>query len=166
MRRLPGRARPVLPVGLLVVAACYSYAPVEFQAAPAGESVRVELSPAGSEWIRMRFGEQATGVQGTVSGTSDTELSLETMHLLGVARPSEDLDRRIDLDRSHVAVLEFQRFDRGKTALAVGGVVMAVGLSFYLAEVVSGGDQGRGSPNVEFSIGPWLSRLGQSLGPW
>lgn len=122
-RRAALRAATLLAWAL---AGCYTYAPVEFDAAGRGASVRAQLSPAGEQEVIGRFGPGAREVRGRVLETGDGVLSVLVDAVLERQRVVAVDAAAVRLFRDHVQSLHEKRLSPRRTALFGAGVVAAL----------------------------------------
>jgi hypothetical protein len=127
-----------------LLAGCYTYAPVEPAAAPAGVEVRARISASAAERIanlvsladrRILIGKLVENVDGTMT------MEVPSVTPMRAAGAVETLHQRVSLARSEVVELETRRLDRTRT-----GALVAVGIAAVAATVAKAL---QGEPAVE-----------------
>jgi hypothetical protein len=137
-------------VGFALVgsSACYRYVPVEPSSLASGTEVTVDLSSAGSATVRPSVGDFATRLEGRVSesSTSGITLLLSTVQRRGEVQPSTWNGESIRLSTADIAGMRTRELSRGRTtvaAVALGaatvGLVVAIARAVGLLEVSGGG---------------------------
>lgn len=119
----PRRALTALALNL-AVAGCYSYTEVSPAAVPPGSTVRMTVRPSATIGLGAEpVAEGTRSLQGKVmDGGSDQALRLSVA--LGRRDPgasSRQLRSVVTVPMTDVDRLELRRFERGRTALLIGG---------------------------------------------
>jgi hypothetical protein len=146
-RRAPAAARVVARAALTALAAagCAGYSPAAPAAVPEGARVRVTLTPAGTAALaRTPLGPGVVGLEGAWAGSRGDTVRvradrLDTSAGVPVAW-NEARGTAVALGPGDVQSVARRRTDRGRTALAAGGVV-AAGVAF-IAVIRSAGRNG------------------------
>jgi hypothetical protein len=118
----------------LVAGGCFAYRAAEPAAAQAGQIVRLTLTPAGSQELTRQVGPRVESLDGRVLAARDTALAVSVTQLTR-ARAGEEFwpgDSVVVPVRS-VGSLQVRQLDRKRSALAVGGTVVAI---FVMRRVV------------------------------
>ena len=143
MRRMAALA---VPVAMLLLAACYSYRPVDTVAPTPGKRIALTLTPTGVKMLTLQLGPQVTSVEGDLLEADSTAIRLalrrvENSQRLGtqwngeqVTIPREVIDR---VSERHLSI--------GATAIASGLAVGGV-LGAYAAFGTSGQADGVAIP--------------------
>ncbi|MGH7714054.1 MAG: hypothetical protein ACREOG_22430 [Gemmatimonadaceae bacterium] len=140
------------PLRCVVVCAaltgCYTYIPITpGDTPPAGEPVALEITDAGRVGLSERFGPGLMRVEGrlTTSAVQDYALNVHRVSFLGApaTRWSGELVR---IDRGFVGRIQQRKLSRGRTALTVGVVTLAVTALFISADLVGFFDGSGSSP--------------------
>lgn len=143
-----------------LLAACYSYVPVDPAAIGPGMQVRARLSAPGALRLSEATGEVRRGLEGEVVALqADTLVVAIPVRSPGGSYVAQaGLPPRLDtlqVARVDVAALEEKRFSAGKTALAAGAAGAASAFVvirlFDLAGGGGGGPDG-GSPDAYLAI--------------
>lgn len=132
-----------------VLGACHSWGPIESGVSPRGLKVRAELTDQGTADFGTVLGSGVGEVEGLVSGTSDTSLTL-AVSLVRQRSGVEQLwkGEPVTIPRRLIARLHEQRFSRSRTTLVAA--VSATGLALVTAVF---GDQLLGGGSVVGSGG-------------
>jgi hypothetical protein len=111
-----------------LLAACYTYAPIEPAAARPGAGVRARITPQAATRLAPLLGTGETRVlTGKVieSGASAMIIEVPAVVDVGVGSSMQSLFQRVSLSRADVVELETRKLDRMRTgALAVGGAIV------------------------------------------
>ena len=116
---------------LPLLAACYTYAPIEPGVVQPGTGVRARVSASGAERLAPLLG--TTRESRVLSGTlvdvrSDTLIvQVPTVAQAAVGTSVEPLHQRLSIPRTELLELETRRLDRARTAAVAGGVAVVVG---------------------------------------
>ena len=143
-----GRIRtPVLFAALVATAGCYTYRPVASPHLEPGRFVVAELTERGSERLAGYLGRDVRQVRGRCLSVSDSALvvSVSSVELQGGVTLGWQ-GETVSLPRGLIARLEERRLARGRSAVVVGGsivAVVAVGAGFSL---LGGGSASAGGP--------------------
>jgi hypothetical protein len=137
----------------LPLAACYTYAPVDFRSVPQGARVGLDLTMRGAAANEARFGPDIIYLEGqAVSFGSDslTVMVARTRSRRGMW--SEWSGERVAVDHGSVAILRQRRFSKLRTALAAAAVIGAVAVTaatdlIGLGDLGGSKDPGDGRPN-------------------
>src|SRR3954470_20049590 len=130
---MPTPLRAALP--MLLLAGCYTYAPVQPAAVAPGTGVRARVSASAAEKIAPLLGSSdARLLAGTLIDNSSAGLIVEvpTMVVAGIAGASQTLNQRVSIAPGELLELETRKLDRGRTTLMVG-IVTAIAGSAALA---------------------------------
>jgi hypothetical protein len=139
MRRLAICTLPLL-------AACYTYAPIETANVHPGAGVRARVSGSAVDRLAPLLGTSNPRlVSGRLVDTRADTLILEVPTVMQalVGSSVETLHQRVSIPRSELVELEMRRLDRFRTAAVVGGAAIVI------AAVVIGAlgdDPGYGGP--------------------
>ena len=152
-RRARAAARAVARAALVAMAApaCARYSPAAPAAVPEGARVRVTLTPAGTAALaRTPLGPGVVGLEGAWAGARGDTVRvhadrLDTSAGVPVAW-NEGRGVAVALGPGEVQNVARRRTDRGRTALAAGGVVAAGGAFIAVIRSVgrNGGSAGGG----------------------
>jgi hypothetical protein len=137
-------------VGFALVgsSACYRYIPVEPGSLTSGTEVAVDLSSTGSATVRPSLGDFATRLEGRVSESSASGITLllSAVQRRGEVQPSTWNGESIRLGTSDIAGLKTRELSRGRTtvaAVALGaasvGLVIAIARAVGILEVSGSG---------------------------
>ncbi len=134
------RRRLTASVALATLAlntACYVYAPVAAAPRP-GQRLALELSDQGRVALGGQLGAGVTRVEGTVrqAGSDDLVMAVERLAQIS-GGTSYWGGEEVRIRRADIARTEERRLSRGRTALAVGGFVVALG-AFAVTRVLGG----------------------------
>lgn len=139
----------LIPVALLLSAACYNYVPISAGAPPLGSEFRARLTDDGSMRLTPVLGAQVALVEGRVSETNDSALVVSISATTNRAQQQTFwTGESITLPRSTVQTIEARKLDRRKTWLIAAAGVLGGLLSaqiFGWGGSASGGDGG-GTP--------------------
>jgi hypothetical protein len=117
-------------IGIALLGACYTYAPIEPATAAPGMGVRARVSPTASARIAPLLGAQdARVLNGTIiSNERDTMIvEVPVAARRDAIDVAERLNQRVSIPRSDVVELESRRPDRLRTAAVAGGAALFVG---------------------------------------
>ncbi|NJD17999.1 MAG: hypothetical protein FIA95_01755 [Gemmatimonadetes bacterium] len=119
----PRRALTALAL-CLVAAGCYSYTGVSLAAVPPGSVVRVTVTPGATVQVGAEpLAEGKRSLQGRLMEGSSSQTLLLSVPL-GKGDPglaSRQLRSKVTLPMTDVQRLELRRFEKGRTALLMGG---------------------------------------------
>ena len=125
---------------LQLAAACYNYLPAVNASTPVqGDRLSFDISDAGRVQVAEKFGTGVINIEGRVAEVTPDELALDVYAVttIGGGRGRWN-GERVRIPRSAVARTHERKFSRGKTALAVGGSVLGLGL-FIITRTLTGG---------------------------
>ena len=114
----------------VLLAGCYSYAPIQPSLVQPGTGVRARVSPTAAEQIAPLLGTtDARVLVGTLvdnrSGTMIVEVPRMTQS--GGGGAAQSLNQRISIAPGQLVELETRRLDRKRTAIVVGAVAIVSG---------------------------------------
>jgi hypothetical protein len=143
MRRM---AAVAVPVGMWLLAACYSYRPVDAVAPKPGKRIALTLTPAGVKMLTLQLGPQVTSVEGDLLEADSTAIRLalrrvENSQRLGTKWNGE----QVTIPREVIEKVSERRLSIGATAIASGLAVGGV-LGAYAAFGTSGQANGVAVP--------------------
>lgn len=149
-RSIMGWTRPVVlgavvPLGLLVLSACYTYAPLVGENPGLGDDVRVRLSQAEAVRVSDMTGRPIRTLEGRVFRVASDSLTLD-VGWGAVYAGTPFAGRRDTLSFHERDLLELDRkeLSRGRTALLGVGLVAAI---VMIVTSVTGGGSGDGPGN-------------------
>ena len=146
----PPRVSVLIPVALLLSAACYNYVPISTGAPAPGSEFRARLTEEGSTRLTPLLGAQVAMVEGRVSGTNDSALVVSISATTNRAQQQTFwTGESITLPRSSVQTIEARKLDRRKTWLIAAAGVIGGALTariFGWGGSASGNDGGGGGP--------------------
>lgn len=120
--------RRILPVLLVALSACYSYATIDPATTQPGTSVRARINAATADQLEPLLGMETRLLSGIVIATAPDTMVIEvptaasTPASGGVVR----LKQRVSVPRTGLLELESRTLNRGRTTLAVVGTTAAV----------------------------------------
>jgi hypothetical protein len=130
----------------VLAASCFAYRAAEPGAVEPGQTVRVTLTPSGTQELTQQVGPRVESLDGRVIATRDSTLAVSVTQLTR-ARAGEEFwpGDSVMVPVRGVSGVEVRRLDRKRSALAVGGTLAAI---FVLRRVVReaglfGGGAGR-----------------------
>ena len=159
----PGEAavhRSRLPVltYLVLTAGCYSYVAVDLDSVAMGETVRASLSAGGVREFTAVSGVPVVSLQGQLLERSDDEILLFVPTITRqIGFHFETMSQRVLIAREEIFALEKRRLDRGRTAVLIGVLGVAVGIAAF--EIISGRSGASNTPPFG-DVGPSDSRGG------
>ncbi len=110
-------------VGLILLAACYSYVPVPLESVPVGSSVRAYLSPGAAGSLGERVGMDARTLSGRLTESSPQQVVLLVRSPMPVSPAgSSALFQRVDVAVPDVVRVDIRVFNKLRT----GGLVAAL----------------------------------------
>lgn len=115
----------------VLLAGCYSYAPLETSALRPGVDVRARVTAPTALQIAPLIGvADARLFTGTVinAGTDTMIVEVPTTVRADVGNAIQTLHQRVSVPRTSLLELETRRIDRWRTAVLVGGVAIGVGV--------------------------------------
>lgn len=131
------RARAGAALALLMVpqlAGCFQYVGVPATGRPAGAEVAVGITDRGREVMTPLVGPDVRRIHGRVVGGSDTALVLSVTsvdHLRGL--PDRWGGESITVRRDFISTVGERRLSRGRTAIVLGVVAVAVAAASRIA---------------------------------
>ena len=144
--------RPLVPVLLLALAACYTYRPVSHPTPSPGDRVSAQLTTEGSRELAGEIGPEVLHVEGDVITTDSSGLDLQVMEIESYRGIRSDWHgEHVKLPLAAVAGLQQRKLSVGGTTL-MGGVLAAGlyamyrvlgGPGFFEGGTGQGGGQGR-----------------------
>jgi hypothetical protein len=125
---------------------CFAYRAAEPAAVQPGQTIRVTLTPSGTQEVTQQVGPRVESLDGRVIAARDSALAVSVTQLTR-ARAGEEFwpGDSVIVPVRGVSTVEVRRLDRKRSALAVGGTLAAI---FVLRRVVReaglfGGGAGR-----------------------
>ena len=120
----------------VLLAGCYTYAPVQPNSLQPGMGVRARISATAAEQVAPLLGvSDARVLTGKLidnaSGTMIVEVP--TMVPARAGASAQSLYQRISIAPGQLVELESRQLDRGKTAIVVGAAAIIVGSGAYAA---------------------------------
>jgi hypothetical protein len=149
-RELIGVRRAVGVVASAVMAGgCFAYRPADLGGVRAGEAVRVELTPSGTQELTQQVGPRVETLDGRVIFPRDSSLVVAVRQITR-SRGMEEFwtGDSVTVPVRGVSSLAVRRFDRNRTLLAVTGAVVGVLVMRRVIEEagIFGGGPGRPPP--------------------
>ncbi len=131
-------------------AGCYRYVPMSGVTPVPGERYAFEITDAGRVGLTDRLGPGVLKVEGTlVRRTEDSYVvSVAGIDLLS-GGSSHWTGEQVPLNAGFVSTMQKREFSRGRTAVAIGATVLAIG-----AFIVTRGLSGTGAPPAGVTGGP------------
>lgn len=136
-------------VGLTcVLQACYSFAPVT--GLPSADTYLVlDINDRGRVELGEAIGPSASSVAGRLVFVDDTLYQLSVAQVTYANRQSNQWSgERVSIRRELVSRARERRFSRGRTALAAGSAIVAIGLLIANTDLIRGGTPEREPPVV------------------
>jgi len=130
---------------------CYSYAPIEPAAAPAGADVRARITGAASDRIAPQLGtfdtrELVGNVVENASGSMLLQVPAGAMS--NVSASVVRLEKRVSLVPSDLVSLERRKVDVPRTTLLAGAIAAGIAVGVHVALRGGGeGDPGKSPPD-------------------
>lgn len=131
--------RPVLISVFPLLAACYTYAPIDLASVPPGSSVRARVSGATADQLEPLLGiPDARLLNGIVIESRADTMILEVPTVLrtDVGGATQTLHQRVSIPRSGLLELEARKLDRFRTVAVVGGSTVLVG-AFVIKSLIA-----------------------------
>jgi len=95
---------------------------------PAGEPVALDITDAGRVGLSDRFGPGLLRVEGRLTSGAAQEYALNVQRVSFLNQPpSRWSGELVRIDRAFVGMVQQRKLSRGRTAFAIGVVVLAVG---------------------------------------
>jgi hypothetical protein len=114
---------------------CFVYRAAEPARVQPGEGVRIVLSSTGSQELTGQVGPRVTRLEGRVIGSRDTALALSVTQLVRTPASEEFWNGdSVVVPVRAVDALSVRRLDRRKSAIAVGGTLVALYFMRRLAD--------------------------------
>src|ERR1044071_10396433 len=107
----------------MLVAGCYTYAPVQSTSLSPGTGVRARVSPTAAERVAPLLGvSDARVLTGTLIDNQSGTLIVEvpTMAQASVGTAGQSLNQRISIAPGDLVEIESRKLDRQRTGLVVG----------------------------------------------
>ncbi len=126
---LRGMGRTALTI-VPLLAACYTYAPVEPDAIRAGTTVRARVSAAAADRLAALLGaSEARLITGTVIDNGPDTMIVEVPAVMRaeMSGSGQWLHQRVSISRSELLEIETRKLDRLRTGAAAGSVAIIVG---------------------------------------
>jgi hypothetical protein len=147
-RKLTRRAAVLAAAAFL--SGCYSYAPAQLTAVPAGEDVRITLTRRG----QLELSERSSSIDEVVQGTFLGQTGDEVLISVPLATRQEgffrsDITQELPIPAREIVAIDLRRFDAGKTALFVGGIAGGSALVVGLIIAASADPVGPGDGGIE-----------------
>jgi hypothetical protein len=115
----------LLPAGLVLLAACYTYRPVSPPEPSPGQRVSAQLTTEGSRDLTAEIGPEVLHVEGDVLAADSSGLDLQVREIESYRGIRSDWHgEHVKLPREAVAGLQQRRLSVGGTTL-MGGVLAA-----------------------------------------
>jgi hypothetical protein len=140
-------------IGVVLVTACYRYAPATSPTLTPGTTVRIALAPDAEGQLKAVLGENTIGVEGRVVSATETAYGLamaatRKRPVIGTSSRVVWAGETVTIPRDAVGNVEIRMLDRKRTtrALVLGtvGAIVAVKLLVVAIGGSSGGDDGGG----------------------
>jgi hypothetical protein len=133
---------------LQLATACYTYVPAYTAETPVqGDRLSFDISDAGRVQIAEKFGPGVVNIEGRVAEVAGDELAVDVYAVTnltgGRGRWSGE---RVRIPRSAVARTHARKFSRARTALAIGGTVVGLGLFIITRTLIGGGSDASDNP--------------------
>lgn len=112
------------------LAACYTYAPIEPAAIPAGTSVRARVSSTAADRLAALLGTtDARLLTGTLidNGPDTMIVEVPTVTRADVGSSVQTLHQRVAISRSELLEIETRQLDRLRTGALAGSAAVIVG---------------------------------------
>jgi hypothetical protein len=116
----------LLPV---LLGACYSYAPVDTQAPPAGGYVALRITDRGRVGLNDRFGEGVREISGRVVQMDANDVVLSVDHVRNLeGETTRWAGEETRVNREYVGFMTQRRFSAARTSL----IALAAGAAIYV----------------------------------
>ena len=152
MRRFLISTLPALPL----LAACYTYAPLQYSSVREGEGVRLRVTAAFSEKLEPLLGStDARVISGILVRALPDTLIVEvpTAVRADIGTGSQMLRQRVSIPKTELVDLEMRRLDSGRT-----GTIVAVASVGIVVLIVKSLQRDPGHENPPTGGGPELRR--------
>lgn len=112
---------------LMLLQGCYTYAPLQTESPPVGESVQLSISDRGRVELSERLGRGVASVRGRIAGTDGTQLLINVSAIRYLSgENSRWSGETMRLDRSLVDEASVRTLSRSRTWVAAGLTSVAV----------------------------------------
>ena len=119
---------------LPLLAACYTYAPIDPGEVGTGSGVRIRVSPAAAGRIApLLGGADSRGIAGTMVENAPASMIVEVPTLVpdAIGTAFQTLNQRVSIARSEVIEFERRTLDRFRTGALVGIGAIVVGSAVF-----------------------------------
>jgi hypothetical protein len=139
--RIVGAARAVaVAAALVVLSACYTYAPAPVNGSLAEQHVEFRFSDAGRVTMQRALGPGALTISGRVVAETDALWTVKVYRLTTVdGAVMTWAGEEIDVSRDAVAIVSTRQFDRQRSLVAAAGVTGAVATFILTRSLLGGG---------------------------
>ena len=129
---------------LPLLAACYTYAPIELATTQPGTEVRARVSAATADQLEPILGSTNRLLVGTVIASSPDTLLVEVPTVLRaeIGGGIQTLHQRVAIPRSGLLEMESRKLDRFRTYAVAGVAAVVVGGFILKATVLDPGKEG------------------------
>jgi hypothetical protein len=129
-----------------VLTSCYRYVPAGDVRPATGSEVRLYLTPQGAERLAPRLGPATAAVEGRVRGEGPDGLALT---VTATTRAYDGGTIRwtgepVTIPADAIARADRRTLDRGRSATAIGGAILATVATFLVLRSTRGGGSGEG----------------------
>lgn len=140
----PSFSAAAVSVAAVLTVGCYTYTPVDPNAALAGQPTRVKLTEAGSFAVAPLIGPYGASLDGRITQKDDSGLVMSVTQLTRRSGVEETWrGESVRIPSNAVASVSLSKFSRSRSVLLAGGLVAtALGLAAGLG---GGSVLGRGS---------------------
>jgi hypothetical protein len=133
----------VLTAGLVLLAACYTYRPLETPTPAPGQRVSAQLTTEGSRDLTMQIGPEVLHVEGNVIDADSAGMDLDVLEIESYRGIRSDWHgERVRLPRESVAGMQQRRLSIGGTGLLAGALTAGL---YAVYRVLGGSDSSTGS---------------------
>jgi hypothetical protein len=120
-------------LSLVLLSACYRYTPMTSPSPSAGESIRIDLTDAGSVQLAPMIGQRVESIDGQSLAASDTALAVNVLATISRTGIVAHWNReRVDVPRAAISRIRGRQLDT-KRSLLVG--VLSVAGAFAVGQV-------------------------------
>jgi len=128
---------------LSLLAACYTYRPLETTTPAPGQRVSAQLTTEGSRDLTMQIGPEVLHVEGNVVDADSAGMDLDVLEIESYRGIRSDWHgERVRLPRVAVAGMQQRRLSIGGTGLLAGALTAGV---YALYQVLGGSNSSTGS---------------------
>ena len=115
----------VAPFGLaLLCGGCFVYVPVGSAPPDAGNYVRAELTPEGSEAVIPQLGPDVDMVSGVAAAPTPAALPIAVQYFRIRNQGERPFNEALlHLQPQHISLLQVKRFSKLRTAVFIGGII-------------------------------------------